>query len=270
MWNHFIISRSDIKMLHPLKLTPIFCLKRVENLASVNLTWRNIFVPAITPHPPPPPPTHTHKLVLIILWQIVGGGTEGCNEKAGTRPAEHVKGDAGRWMVNNLVVFTSYLITLLPPLLRRTLSSVAPSNGVLQYNHAGFSSCCSDISICMVMDWVAMESLKGSSGHPECSESGFHRFLFARYSGSVRWTWSPLGVWEGAISARKAYCWFRYSGALLLLLCSYQSSTLMSEAGGLWCFHNPPDSDMNHRIFNVRVLLFLHVYALSLIQRTIS
>ena len=81
-------------------------------------------------------------------------------------------------MVNNLVEFTSYLITLLPPLLRTTLSSVAPSTGVSQYSHAGFSSWCSDISICMVMDWVAMEGLKGSSGYPECSEPHAARVVF--------------------------------------------------------------------------------------------
>ena len=33
--------------------------------------------------------------------------------------------------------------------------------------------------------------------------------------------------------------------------------TLLVHAGLFWCFHNPPDSDMDYRIFNVRVWYYL-------------
>ena len=57
----------------------------------------------------------------------------------------------------------------------------------------------------------------------------------------------------------KHSCWVTFLSYRVSNFNIMKTVTLLVHAAGLfWCFHHPPNSDMDYRIFNVCISIFLH------------
>ena len=60
---------------------------------------------------------------------------------------------------------------------------------------------------------------------------------------------SPTATWAATFHLREFHFFFCIVSNVSVL----KTLTLLVHAGLFWCFHNPPNCDIDYRIFNMRM-----------------